>query len=110
MNALKFHCCKTSLLSQAALKHVVSKDFIFKKSVQGTSLYPAKNEEIYGIAPYYNFSCHVTLLLNRKLQHVAGSQVGRILQVCGSTGSYDPFSTLYSSLNPPLKWDSYTDS
>ena len=39
MNALKYHWCKTSLfLSQAVLKHVVSKDFIFKKSVQGTCI------------------------------------------------------------------------
>ena len=30
----------------------------------------AKNEEIYGIVPYQKFSCHVTLLLKRKLQHV----------------------------------------
>ena len=33
MNALKYHWCETSLLSQAFIKHVVSKDFIF---VQGT--------------------------------------------------------------------------
>ena len=37
--------------------HVVSKDFIFKKSVQVTV---AKNEEIYGIVP---FSCYVTKTL-----------------------------------------------
>ena len=36
MNAPKYHWCETSLLSQAILKHVVSKDFIFKKSVQET--------------------------------------------------------------------------
>ena len=36
MNALKYHWCETSFfLSQAVLKHAVSKDFIFKKSVQG---------------------------------------------------------------------------
>ena len=34
MNALKYHWYETSLLSQAVLKHVVSKDFILKKSVQ----------------------------------------------------------------------------
>ena len=37
INALKYHCSETSLLSQAVLKHVVFKDFIFKKSMQGTS-------------------------------------------------------------------------
>ena len=64
MNALKYHLCETSLsLSQAVLKHVVSKDFIVKKSVQGAVLYPAKNEEIYGIV---NFSCHVTLSTFKK--------------------------------------------
>ena len=36
MNVPKYHWCKTSLVSQAVLKHVVSKDFIFKKSLQGT--------------------------------------------------------------------------
>ena len=54
----------TSLLSQAVLKHVVSKDFIFKKSVQGIGSVSAKNEEIYGIAWHIkNFSCHVTLTI-----------------------------------------------
>ena len=33
-------------------------------------MYPAKNEEIYGIVPYQNFLCYVALLLKRKLQHV----------------------------------------
>ena len=36
MNALKYHWCEPSLLSQTVLKYVVSKDFIFKKSVLGT--------------------------------------------------------------------------
>ena len=36
MNALKYHWYETSLLFQAVLKHVVSKDLIFKKSVQRT--------------------------------------------------------------------------
>ena len=62
MNALKYHWCETSLLSQAVLKHVsdpVSKDFIFYAREQ-LVLYPAKNEEIYGIVPYLkNF--HVML-------------------------------------------------
>ena len=61
------------------LKHMVSEDFIFKESLQGPVLYPAKNEEIYGIVPYQQFSCHVTLLLKRKLQHVGHKWV-----ICGS--------------------------
>ena len=36
MNALKYHWCENSLLSQAVLKYAVSKHFILKKSVQGT--------------------------------------------------------------------------
>ena len=48
MNALNYHWCKTSLLPQVALKHVVSRDFVFKNAVHGT----AKNEEIYGIVSY----------------------------------------------------------
>ena len=63
MNVLKYHWCEISLLSQAVLKHVVSKDFFIKKSMQWMALYPGKNEEIYGIVvPHQNFSCHVTLL------------------------------------------------
>ena len=33
INAMKYHLCETSLLSHAALKHVMFKAFIFKKSV-----------------------------------------------------------------------------
>ena len=71
MNVLKYHWCETSLfLAQAVLKHVVVKDFIFKKSVQGTgsSLYPAKNEEIYGIVPYQKFfmSCYISYTFNKE--------------------------------------------
>ena len=78
MNVLKYHWCETSLLSQAVLKHVVSKDFIFKKSAQSI-LYPAKNDDI------INFSCHITLLLKRKLQHVGHKWVLSRL-FCGSVG------------------------
>ena len=49
MNALKYHC-KTSLLSQAVLKHVVSSSS--RSLCKGLDLYPTKNEEIYGIVPY----------------------------------------------------------
>ena len=50
-------------------------------------LYPAKNEEIYGIVPYQKFSCHVTLLF---MWVTSGSYVGHIrivLWVSGSNGS-----------------------
>ena len=69
---------------------------------KGPVLYPAKNEEIYGIVPYQNFSCHVTLAtFKRKLQHVGHKWV-----ICGShldcsvgewvkwVNKCDPFSTL----------------
>ena len=90
MNVLKYHWCETSLLSQAVLKHVVSKDFILCK---GPVLYPAKNEEIYGIniAPYQNFfmSCYLTFK-NFNMWVTSGSYVGHIrivLWVSGSNGS-----------------------
>ena len=80
-DALKYHWYETSLLSQAVLKHVVSNDFIFKKSVQGSNRLCTlprmkKSRALFCI----NFSCHVTLLLKRKLQHVvtSGSYVGHI--------------------------------
>ena len=66
MNAQKYHWCETSLfLSQAALKHVVSKDFIFKKSkaVQGILLRMKKSMALFHIK---NFSCHVTLATFKK--------------------------------------------
>ena len=62
-----------SLLSQAVLKHVVSKDFFFKKFVQLRD--PAKNEEISGIVPYQNFPCHVTF---KKKISTCGLQVGHM--------------------------------
>ena len=77
MNALKYHWCETSFLSQAVLKHVVSKDIIIKKFLQGMALYPATNEEIYGIVyMYIKCLCQVT---KRKLQHVGHKWV-----ICGS--------------------------
>ena len=56
-------------------------------------MYPAKNEEIYGIVPYQNFSCHVTLATLKKnfnMWVTSGSYVGHIrivLWVSGSNGS-----------------------
>ena len=78
--------CETSLLSQAVLKHVVSKDFIFKKSVQGTG---SASCQIYGIAPYQKFfmSCYITF---KKKTSTCGSQVGHMWVTsglfCGSVG------------------------
>ena len=106
MNALKYHWCETSLLSQAVLKHVVSKDFIFKKSVhKGSVLYPAKNEEIYGMVPYQKFfmSCYITF---KKKTSTCGSQVSHIwivLCVNGSNGStgathFQPCTRVYVAL------------
>ena len=71
MNALKYHWC---LLFQVVLKHVLSKGFIFKKSVQGTG---SKNEEIYGFVPHQKFfmSCYITF---KKKTSTCGSQVGHM--------------------------------
>ena len=48
------------------------------QEVCALALYPAKNEEIYGNVPYQKFSCHVTSLLKRTLQHVGHKWV-----ICG---------------------------
>ena len=42
INALKYHWCETSLLSQTVLKHVASSRSLCK----GPVLYSSKNEEI----------------------------------------------------------------
>ena len=63
-------------MSQAVLKHVVSKDFIFKKSMHARDWYPAKNEE--PMALFHIKIFHVmlaTLLLKRKYQHVGHIQI-----------------------------------
>ena len=98
MNFWSDECTEISLvqtslfLSQAGFKYVVSKDFIFTKSVQ--SVYPAKNEEIYGIAPYQKFfmSCYISYFKkeNFSMWVTSGSYVGHIqivLWVSGSNGS-----------------------
>ena len=57
---------------------------------EGLVLYPAKNEEIYGIVPYQKFSCHVTLATFKKKTSTCGSQVGHMWVTsrlfCGSVG------------------------
>ena len=63
---------------------------------KGPVLYPAKNEEIYGIVPYQKFSCHVTLLLKRKLQHVGHKWV--------TSGSYIYGSHPDCSVGQWVKW------
>ena len=37
LNALKYHWCETTIISNCLIR-VVSKDFIFKKSVQGNGM------------------------------------------------------------------------
>ena len=52
MNALKYHWCETSLLSQAVLKYVSVVQRFHLQEVYARKqlvLYSAKNEEIYGI-------------------------------------------------------------
>ena len=88
INALKYHWCETSLfLSQIGLKHVVSKDFVFKKSACTGILYPTKNKEIYGIVPYQKFfmSCCISyfkkaLTCGSRLGHVWVTSVGQMGQ------------------------------
>ena len=96
MNALKYHWCKTSLfLSQTVLKHVVSKDFIFKKSVQGTCSVTchARMKKSMALFHIKIFSCHVTVATFKKnfnMWVTSGSCVGHIrivLWVIGSNGS-----------------------
>ena len=106
MNALKNHWCETTLLSQAVLKHVVFKEFTFKKSVQGTNsvaILPRMKKfmTLFHIKNY--FSCHV-ILLKRKLQHVGHKWVICWSHLDCSVGQWiewlkrcDPLSTLLGS-------------
>ena len=91
-----YHWCETSLLSQAFLKHVSGVQRFHLQEVYAREqpvLYPAKNEEIYGIVPYQKISCHVTLLFKKKTFSTwvsSGSYMGHIqivLWVSGSNGS-----------------------
>ena len=59
-------------LAQGVLKHVVSKDFIFKKSVQGTVTRMKKSMALFHMK---KFSCHVTLSSFKKKTSTCGSQV-----------------------------------
>ena len=61
MNFGSGECIESSECIEAVLEHVMSGDFILKKSVHAcmeSVLYPAKNKEIYGIVSYQNFPCH----------------------------------------------------
>ena len=120
-SSLKYHWCETSSLSQAVhavLKHAVSKYFTFKKSMQGTgsvAILPRMKKSM-TLFHIKNFSCHVTLLLKRKFQHVGHKWV-----ICGShpdcsVGQWvkwvnrcDPLSTLMCmhkqlAMYPLQKW------
>ena len=74
---------------------------------KGLVLYPAKNKEIYGIVPYQNFSCHVTLLSKENFNMCVTSGSCIYMWVisglfCGSVGKWvnrcDPLSTLLHML------------
>ena len=94
MNAQKYHWCETNLfLSQAVLKHVVSKDFIFKNSeaVQGTGSVSSqewRNLWHWSISKIFHVMLH-WLLLKKKIS-ICGSQVGHMWVtsglLCGSVG------------------------
>ena len=47
VNALNRNWCETSLLPQAVLKHVITRDFILKKSVHETSSVPCQEQRIH---------------------------------------------------------------
>ena len=87
---------KPAYLSQAGFKHVVYKDFIFKKSLQRiSSVYPAKNEEIMALLHIKNFSCHVTLATFKKKTSRCGSHPDcSVGQWVKSVNRCDPISTL----------------
>ena len=99
MNALKYHWWETSLLSQAVLRHVVSKDFISRSLCKGPVPRMKKSIALFHIK---NFSCHVTLLLNFNMWITSRSYVGHIwivLWVSGSSGSH-----LDCSVGQWVKW------
>ena len=83
-----YYWCEFSLLSQAVLKHVVSKDFIFKKLVQGTG--SARMKKSMALLHIKKFSCHATLATFKKKTSTCGSQVGHMWITsglfCGSVG------------------------
>ena len=68
-------------------------------------LYPAKNEEIYGIAivPYQYFSCYVALLIKRNLQHVGHKWV-----ICGSHPDCSVGQQVRHTFNPDVAKDGST--
>ena len=77
-NALKYHWHETSLfLSQAVLKYVVFKDFIFKKFMQGTSSVSCQEwRNLWHCSILKKISWHVTLATFKKKISICGSQVG----------------------------------
>ena len=70
------HCCETmQSLSQALLKHVVSKDFIFKMSMQGILARMKRSMALFHIK---KFARHVVLCIFKKKPSTCRSQVGHI--------------------------------
>ena len=121
MNALKYLWCETSLLSQAVLKHAVSKDFIFKKSVQGTGSVSCQEWRYLVIASYISkflmscmFSSIIATATFKKKTSTCGSQVGHnyvghiriVLWVSGSTGvtHFQPWSSACMHGVPSSSW------
>ena len=86
MNVLKCNWCETGLVFQVVLKHVVSEDFNFKKSVHARDRFciPPRMKKSMALFHFKNFACHVALLLKRKFQCVGHIQV--VLWVSGSKG------------------------
>ena len=103
VNALKYHWCETSLLSQAVLKHVR----FYLQEVFARDWFCSLKKSM-ALSYIKSFSCHVTVLLKRKLQHVCHKWVmGHIrivLWAIGSNGStgathFQPWFTVAISLS-----------
>ena len=95
MNALKYHWCEIRLSQSMWYLKILSSRSLCKVLV----LYPAKNEEMYGIVPYQNFSWHsyyVTFKKNFNMWVTSGSYVVhiRIILWVKWVNRCDPLSTL----------------
>ena len=95
MNALNHWWYELSLLPQAAMKHVVSRDFILKKSVHGTSPVSYQEQEIFITLFHIRMSiCMSFCITFKKETSACGSQVGRHMWItsgsfCGSVSQVD---------------------
>ena len=87
MNALKYHWCETSSLSQAVLKHDSGVQRFHLQEVYAREqpvLYPAKNEEIYGIVKFHIYQkIFMSCITFKKKTSTCRSQVGHMWVTSG---------------------------